>query len=594
MSRKRSIIYISLILLFGFLINIIPIKAEIPPGPAIPEFSLNGKVDYLIITTDKFHEEVEPISIWKTQKGLSTELKTVQEIEIEYSGANLGEKIKNCINEYYQNNDTKWVLLAGDHPRLPSQYVKAVEDFPYDGDVVNCDFYYADLDNDWDLNGDHAYGTALDEYDFKPEVFVGRIPANNETEMQMLIQRSLNYEKNPVVGSWMERAIFAGSILYFALDWNGDDVVDYGECDANRVNNFINSTHFPGWNTTFLAQTQGVKGSDYYSDMQFSSGNLKREINKGSSVCTIFAHGSPQGFGIDKWTTDYDGDGLFDYTACPFNESGIAVDVEESYTLLNTDSTGLNPRDGRFSFFYVGSCSTGTFDEYDEDCLAEYLLKKAAIGVIASSEVCWGEDQWYEREHGGWFIEGLGFRLWEQFMISNKPGEAFALAKADYEADRAISAEPYEYPEWHDKCLKQYNLFCDPELSIWKKIPKQLNMSELSVNNDNFTLEITAEGELVENATFTLEKDGEILWRAQSDVNGEIYLPFSNDLLEDMTCTIYKDGYLPFQEIYDEAPTSTTTTIPGYNLIFLISLSVILSVLLGKNLMKLQKKIIKR
>jgi hypothetical protein len=589
MSKKLSIIYTYLILFLSIFMSIAPIKAEKIFSSTLPIFSFDGRVDYLIITTNKYYEEVEPLSIWKTQKGLSTDIKTVQEIEDEFSGKNLAEKIKNCINKYYENNYTKWVLLAGDHPRVPSQYVKAVEDFPWDGDVVSCDSYYADLDNNWDLNNDNAYGTAQDEYDFDAEVYVGRIPANNETEMQNLIERTINYEKNPSIGWWMERALFAGSILYFNLDWNGDNICDYGESDGNHVNNFINSTHFNGWNSTFLAQTRGVKGSDYYSDMQFSLGNIKREINKGTSTCTIFAHGSPEGFGIHEWTTDYDGDLLFDYTASPFNESGVEIDVKVLNNLLMTSTTGLHPKDARFGFYYLGSCSTGTFDG-DEDCLAEYLLKKAAIGVIASSYVTWGEDEWYERDHGGWFIEGLGFRFWEQFMISNRPGEALALAKADYVADRSVSPEPNDYPEWEDKCLKQYNLFSDPELPIWTKVPKQLNISELDVNKSKFSLAITAEGELIENATITFMKNGELIWSDQSDINGEVIVPFSYEHLDGMICTVNKDGYLTFQESYPELPITPVTTIPGYNFAFLLSISMILTATIIFSFYKLKSK----
>ncbi len=585
MSIKLSFIFISLILFFSTFISITPIKAEQSFNRSFVDFSFNGNVDYLIITTNKLSEELEPFLIWKTQKGLSTDIKTIQEIEVEYSGKNLAEQMKNCIIDYFENNNTKWVLLAGDYPELPSQNVKAVEDYPLDGDDVSCDSYYADLDNNWDLNNDYAYGTAQDEYDFNPEVFVGRIPTNDETEMQMLIQRIIDYEKNPPVGWWMERSLFAGSILYFNLDWNGDNLCDYGESDGNHVNNFINNTHFNGWNSTFLAQTLGVKGSDYYSDMQFSLENLINEINKGTSVGTIFAHGNPKGFGIGKWTIDYDGDLLFDYGACPFNESGVAIDVQEFSYLLTTSTTGLNPKTGRYGFYYLGSCSTGTFD-YNEDCLAEYLLKNAAIGVIASSQVTWGEDEWYERDHGGWFIEGLGFRLWEQFMVSNRPGEALALAKADYVADRLVSPEPNDYPDWEDKCLKQYNLFCDPELPIWTKIPKQLNMTEMILTDDNFTLAITAEGELIENATITFMKDGKLLWMDQSDFNGEIVVPFSNNSLNGMTCTVSKDGYLPFQESYPEIPIIPETTILGYNFAFFLSISVFL---IGTTLITLQK-----
>ena len=381
-----------------------------------------------------------------------------------------------------------------------------------------------------------------------------------------------------------EKGFFGGAILYLNLDWNGDDIVDFPESDGNRVNNFINSSHFAGWNATFLAQTEGVKGSDYYSDMQLSEINLKSEIDEGISVCNIFAHGNTGRFGLHEWTNDVDGDLLFDYTACPFNESGSAIDTQVFYDLLSRGSFDLSPKDGKLGFYYLGSCSTGTFDD-SEDCLAEVLLKEAAIGVIASSYVTWGEDNWYERDHGGWVMEGFGFRFWEQFMLCNRPGEAFALAKEDYVADREISLEPIVEPDWEEKLLKQYNLFCDPEIPIWNQIPKQLNASIISTNENNFSLTASAEGEMVENATVTFEKDGKLLWMNYTDGDGEILIPISNNSLKGMTFTVSKDGYLPFQETYKE---ELLPAIPGYNFLFIISL--LISMIYIGFLMKLKSE----
>lgn len=572
MNRKISFTCICILLSLSLISNVIPVYAQRVESEIFPEISLGGKVDYLIITTKSFREEVRPILTWKIQKGLSAELLTVEEIQAQYSGKNLGEKIKNCIKDYFENNGTKWALLAGDHPQVPSQYVEAVEDYPWDGDLVNCDSYYMDLDHNWDLNNDGIYGGEEDEYDFVPEVFIGRLPANDRAEMRDLILKVINYEKKPMIGEWMQKALFAGAITYFNMDWNGDNVVDFEELDGNRFNHFINVSHFAGWNTTFLAQTDGVKGSDYYSDMQLSQYNLKNEIDDGVSTCTVFAHGNPDRFGIHEWIVDYDSDLLFDYSACPFNESGEPIDIQTFYDLLTVSSLDLNP-EGKLGLYYLGSCSTGTFDQ-DDDCLAEALLKKAAIGVVASSYVTWGEDAWYERDHGGWFIEGLAFRFWEQFMISNRPGEAFALAKEDYVADREVSLEPRVNTDWEQKVLKQYNLFCDPEVPIWTQIPLPLNVSKTLVSEENFTLVASAGGELIENATVTLEKEGKLLWMNQTDFNGELFIPISNRSLKGITLTVSKDGYIPWQEHY---PGDPIPIISGYN--YLLFLPILIAVI---------------
>jgi hypothetical protein len=513
-------------------------------------------IDYLIITTSGFENTLEPLAIWKTQKGIVSHIEVISDIIQVYSGVSTTEKIKNCIIDYHTNYNTQWVLLAGDHNHVPTKYALCDDGFPYDGNVVCCDSYYSELDdNNWN---DQVY-------DYEPEVYVGRLAANNINEMENLVQQLLNYEKNPPIGSWMSHSIFAASILQFDQDWDGDNSSDYGECDGNRVVNFINNTLIPdNWTNIFLAQTQGVKGTDYYADLQLNYNNLRSTINKGCSIGTIFAHGSPQSMGIDEWIIDYDGDMLFDYTADPYFEGGVAIDVSQRSSLIDTSYASLDP-DDKLGLYYLGSCSTGTFDDVN-DCLSEYFLKNAAIGCIAASYVAWSEDQWYERDHGGWFVDGLGFRFWEQLFKYNQPGKAFALAKEDYVSDRNSSPEPNDYPEWEDKTLKQYNLLGDPEVPIWLSIPKQINVSEIiAQNSDTLTLNVTAENEPIQNATVTYSINNILIWKGKTNENGTIVVPLDQINIDGKVFTVSKIGYLPYQKsiLDNENPSS----ISGFNIV---------------------------
>ncbi|MFX0001748.1 MAG: C25 family cysteine peptidase, partial [Candidatus Hermodarchaeota archaeon] len=336
----------------------------------------------------------------------------------------------------------------------------------------------------------------------------------------------------------------------FDQDWNNDSIVDYGECDGNRVNNYFKNLLPDNWTSIFLAQTEGIKGTDNYSDVQLNYNNLRYAIDDGCSIGIINAHGAPQSMGIDEWIIDYDGDMLFDYTADPYLEGGTPIDVSIRTSLIDTSYASLKPEDDKLGLFYLASCSTGTFDDPD-DCLSEYFLKNAAIGCVAASYVAWGEDQWYEREHGGWFTEGLGFRFWEQLFQYNQPGKALALAKADYVADRINSSEPNDYPEWEDKTLKQYNLLGDPEVPIWLSIPKQLNISDITAQNSSSTslnLQITADNDPIQGVTLTYTKDQIIIWKGQTNENGTIEIPISQIDIDGNILTASKIGFLPYQE----------------------------------------------
>jgi len=523
--------------------------------PSLRLSTTNGIVDYLIITTEDFESILEPLAEWKTQKGIISKIEIVSNIYQRYTGNFLSEKIKNCITDYYTNNNTQWVLLAGDENHVPTKYIVCEDNFTLDGDVVCCDSYYGDMNDTWYLS----------DFDYEAEVFVGRLTANNKAEMQNLVQRILNYEKNPPIGDWMSHAILAGAILQFDIDWNSDDLVDYGECDENRLNNYINSTLLPdNWSSTFLAQTQGVKGSDYHVDAELDYVHLKNAINQGCSIGTIFAHGRPDRMSTTKWLDDYDGDGLFDYTANPFTVGGTEIDRKTWSTLFETTTADI-VQDDKLGMYYFGSCSVGTFDDV-ADCVAEYFLKNAAIGCVAPSYVAWGEDQWYERTQGGWFVEGLGFRFIEQLFQYNQPGKALALAKADYALERLNSPEPNEYSEWGNKTLKQYNLLGDPEVPIWLSIPKQLNVSidqPFSNNTNTMTLIVTADENPIKGVTITYTKNNDLLWKGVTNENGTIEVPFSLIEIDGQAFTASKNGYLPYQ--IDSQENGDTNAIPGYN-----------------------------
>lgn len=540
MIAKRHIILILVFFLLPFTINLDThdtVNQFYNLESHSPKISLPDKsIDYLIITSDGFESILEPLAIWKTQKGLVSKIEVMSNIDAKYSGGSQPERIKNCIKDYYENNNTQWVLLAGDHNHVPSKYEYCWDDFPIDGDVVTCDSYYTDIDDN-------------SIFDYEAEVYVGRLTANNGNEMESLVQRILNYEKNPPIGSWMSHAIFAGAIIQFDQDWDGDNSSDYGECDGNRVNNFVKNLLPDNWTSIFLAQTEGVKGSDNYSDIQLDYNNLRFAIKDGCSISNINAHGSPQSMSIDEWLIDYDGDMLFDYTADPYFGGGIPIDVKQRTSLIDTSYADLKPEDDKLGLFYLASCSTGTFDD-DNDCLSEYFLKNAAIGCVAASHVAWGEDQWYERDHGGWFVEGLGFRLWEQLFQYNQPGKALALAKADYVSDRNSSSEPNDYPEWEDKTLKQYNLLGDPEVPIWLSIPKQLNISDITPQNGSSTtlnLEITADNDPIQGVTITYTKNENLIWKGQTNENGTVEVPISQIDIDDNVLTASKIGFLPYQ-----------------------------------------------
>ncbi len=505
------------------------------------QVSSQNNVDYLIITSQIFIGDVQPLATWKLQRGLIPAIKIVENISSTYEGADLAESIKNCIKEFHEEKNTQWVVLAGGPFYVPTRSVKV--ESPHGGyNYVSCDHYFANLDDNWELNADGS-ASIIDYFDWDAEVYIGRLPAENNVQMRELVNRLINYERNPPVGPWMTNALLGGAFANFNSDINDNNIFDeedIPEFDANRNHNWLKTNVFPAdWTSTLLGETEGLKTTDYHIDRPLNELNVVEEINSGASTVMFDSHGSTNGMYRMIFSRDEDNDSLFDY----------GTDGSSSDPLINVMSA-TNNTEGKFGFFFLCACSTGTFLS-PGDCLSEYILRTAGIGCIASSGSASYDPGWYNGEHGGWYTQGLSSRFWKRFFSEggNQPGKAFIQAKIDYVEDfLKLSGKE----ERVNRTLIQYNLMGDPEVPVWTKIPSQL---DYMVSNENNLAVITAisNNQSISQVIVTLI-NSTYYWRGFTNNKGTVSLPFSSNELTNITITISKTNYLPCQDGLENTP----------------------------------------
>ncbi|UCG01925.1 MAG: hypothetical protein JSW11_20280 [Candidatus Heimdallarchaeota archaeon] len=499
-------------------------------------------VDYLIITSEIFNDAVQPLSIWKLQRGLIPAIKTVENISSTYEGRDEAECIKMCIQEFHENRNTQWVVLAGGCSHVPTRIVRVESSHtPGTYDTVSCDHYYANLNDNWEYNTDGTV-SIIDYFDWDEEVYVGRLPADDTDQMRELVNRLINYERNPPVGSWMTHALFGGAFAMFNSDDNDNNIFDEEdtpEFDPNRNHNWLKTNIFPSdWTSTLLGETEGLKTTDYYVDRPLNESNVIEEINNGVCTGMLDSHGSVNSMFRMIFTNDEDNDSLFDY----------GTDSSSEELLIDTRSeidTG-----GKNGFFFLCACSTGTFTKI-VDCLSEYILQTAGIGCIASSGSAYYDSRWYNGEHGGWFTQGLSSRFWEQFFTTggNQPGKAFIRAKIDY-IDDFLRLNGRE--ESSNRTLIQYNLMGDPEVPVWTIIPSQL---EYSISNESTSTVITtfSNDQTINHVTISL-LNSTYYWRGTTNNEGTVPLPVSSNELTNVTITLSKINFLPWQYGLENTP----------------------------------------
>ncbi|NHJ05251.1 MAG: hypothetical protein EAX90_10525 [Candidatus Heimdallarchaeota archaeon] len=489
----------------------------------------SDKFDYLIITIKTFVDEVEPLAEWKTQKGLVAKIVFVEDIEQDYTGVDTAEKIRNCIKDYYSNYCTKWVVLAGGDNYIPSRLVSV------DNVQVYSDYYYSNLDNNWIISAG-GVASIVNLLDWEADVYVGRLPAERSSQLEDLVTRILNYEKNPPIGSWMKNALFAGTYANFDMDLNDNDILDNDEpfaFDTNRNHNWLKENILPSdWTSVMLAETDGEVITSYPYNSSISTSNFITEVNSGAAIVMADAHGSPYGMSRTIFTNDVDGDNLFD-------------DVDSLNSISFLSKASKFETNGMNGFYWLAACSTGTFTE--GDCLSEYIVRNSGIGCIASYESSYYDPSEYNSTFHGWYTQGLSTRFWEQLFIHgiDQPGKAYSLAKIDYIADH-IAADG---PDTNGRTLTQYNLMGDPEVNLWTDIPLAIG-AEINFNETTRIVSIKAlvDDQPLANVTITITCSS-YFNNITTDEFGEanLLLPDFVDA-DEIIITLTKNHFIPYQE----------------------------------------------
>jgi hypothetical protein len=196
------------------------ISVTYTPAATKPK-TLDTTYDMVIIAPQKFEKILQPLIDFKNSKGVETTFKSMEDILVEYQGADQPEQVKKFIQDAYDDWNITYVLLAGGLKShiyakdkdtisagwkawwVPVRYVSIPQD---EDEGCLCDLYYGCLYNgtgafdSWDSNGDGVYavwnmpGYGNDKFDLNPEVYVSRLAAVNTVELKHVVKKILTYE----------------------------------------------------------------------------------------------------------------------------------------------------------------------------------------------------------------------------------------------------------------------------------------------------------------------------------------------------------------------------------------------------------------
>ncbi|MFX0000243.1 MAG: C25 family cysteine peptidase [Candidatus Hermodarchaeota archaeon] len=431
--------------------------------PDIDYSSLNDlwyrpKIEMLIITPNRtdFINAVNPLMKWKNEKGVKTIILSNFSL---YEGVDDAEKIRNMIKSYYETENIRWVLLVGDIQNAQGDIIPIRN--VYNPDVARwgdgrtetigselykpTDYYYADLNGTWNSDGDGNWGESptnpdnpnnpdnaygLDEISWDPEVYVGRFPADNANELEIMVNKTLKYEKNPNIGDWMNSMLLAGGISDYPSGSDPD-----GEFESRLTSYIIENYAINELNYTHLVEEGG----------NLTQSSLDNYFNNGFSTVLMAGHGLP----------------------AAYYRNPNAVGYRSSDASSSTN-------DYMPSLVYLDACSTSSYD-FSDDSIGETLIKKengGAIGVIGGLRVTW----YFENDYNLQMLNRGNAKLfWKEFFINKKfqQGRALYDSKVAYmNSDHYTKSFGSTALDFERKQLLTYCLLGDPELDIYTNKPK--------------------------------------------------------------------------------------------------------------------------
>lgn len=410
---------------------------------------------YVIVTTSDLSTGYQPLACFESSRGLRAKIVILAEILPLYPGRDDPERLRNFIQDAYQNWGTRYVMLGGDSDVIPVRNL--YDDANGTIDAFPGDCYYEGLDGDWNADGDEVWGEwGEDVVDLAGELAVGRITARNLTDLANVIHKIEMYTDHPVV-SEVQKALFLGERM--------DDVPTWGGCYMDRVKDYTCDFGYctSGYPNTYLKQTL-YDGPSYSWTPQ--------------EAIDLFNSGFPSSHHLGHANTTY-GMKMVNENVAGFTNDGVA----HSYI-----------------FFSTQGCYTGNFDNASTPSLSEVFENDAhcAAAFLANTRYGWycpgwctGPSQHYDRQ--------LVDARYNDGLV--RIGDMNVQSKIDNIWQEDV------YNLW---CHYELCILGDPAMPQWSQVNGSLAVSHTGtyvIGQGDYAVTVTANGIPIVGATVSIWSD---------------------------------------------------------------------------------------
>jgi len=425
--------------------------------PLDPIQTSNAGYDLLIISANQFYDAMEQYVEHKESHGIKTKLVHLddaifQENDFPITGRDNPEKIKYYIKNAIEEWGIKYVLLVGGRKpgirerwHLPVRYIDVfwADEYNYMSDLYYADIYDGDSQfSSWDTDGNDVFGqwkrigSLEDEMDLYPDVYLGRWAVQNGLEVQIMIQKSIDYENSQT----SKNIVLVGGDNFEPEGYEGNIV-----CDKTL-------TYLPGYSSEKV----------YSSEMDVTAKAIRTAIGGGSTFAHLHGHASPVSWSthkpenFDEWEQ-----GLYvlDYPLFSNDEYTIAV-FGGCHTAMFNVSLFNHPWLGNIGF--------------PEDLSWWFVRKIGGGGIAALGYTCFpvampGEDGDLDGDginDPDCAESGYGYMQLELFYAYGQEGKQFLGDCWGYAVDKYSDAFKIPEERYHIHTITGFVLLGDPSLKI--------------------------------------------------------------------------------------------------------------------------------
>jgi hypothetical protein len=451
-SRFFEPLYARMLLNYGMFDSYQPLRAP-----------RDDEGEMIIIVPDAMESTVQSYAQWRTISGLPTVVNTLTEVGGDTAG------IRQYIQQAYDTWQTppSFVLLVGDADLMPTNYRYVHPDPPGPDQRTGTDLWYYTVD------GPDGFA----------DIHHGRISIENTAQLSTSLQKLLDYERDPLLGTWNNHVFLASY----------EEPGKFYTVTSESIYYYLTSIGYD---------------CDRAYDMGYPPGTTQDIINNWNEGCVLINH---------RDHSDRDG----------WNHPRFQYDDGVFSQLTNGDMLPL---------VYSINCLSGYFDEETDDeggwpreCFAESLFRLnpgGAIGVIAATRTSFSG---YNDEFNKGLVAAMfpGFRPGYPDPLSNNPWTNPTFRQGAvlnfgqwYMYDKYVLTDAAWYPPnwpWPPDTvytraqLEMYHYFGDPAQDIHTGEPTAMVVSHdttASAGQDSFVVWADEEGALV-----ALSVDGGLIGR---------------------------------------------------------------------------------